>query len=59
MMAFEEFVATIQAVAVREGWTLLGVRSCDAEAWRDQYDEVMSPEVAWDSERDSAASILD
>ena len=59
MMAFDVFVATIQAVAVREGWTLPGVPYCDAEAWREQYDEAMTPDEAWDSERDAAASTLD
>jgi hypothetical protein len=58
MPGFEAFVAEIQALAERDGATDPGVPYCDAEAWRDAYDDGLSPGEVWQEECDAAADMV-
>lgn len=54
-MDFEAFVAEIQKLAEASGATDPGKPYCDAEAWREAYNDGCTPQEAW-SEEVSAAS---
>lgn len=54
-LTFEQYVAAIQALAERDEATLPGTPYCDAEAWREAYDEGITPAEAWGEEWDTAA----
>ena len=47
---FKEYVQKINDLAVAAGVAEPGVPYCDAEAWRDSYNEELSPEDAWAEE---------
>jgi len=56
---FQEFVAEIQKLAEACGATDQGKPYCDAEAWREAFNEGMSPAEAWREECLAAAEMLD
>ena len=57
-MDFEQYVAEIQKFAESCGATDHGKPYCDTEAWRDGFNDGMSPAEAWHEECLSAAEML-
>lgn len=55
-MSFEQYVAAINALAARDGFSERGKPYCDAEAWRDAYDDGLTPSEAWADEKHAAAT---
>lgn len=47
---FEQYVAAIDALAFKDDQLELGETYCDAKAWRDAYDDGLTPEEAWAEE---------
>lgn len=58
-MDFETYVAAIQKLAESSGASENGKPYCEAEAWRDSYNNGLSPAEAWSEEVASAADMLD
>lgn len=56
-MTFEEYVDAIQKLAEAQDATAPGKPYCDAEAWRNAFDEGMSPNEAWREEMRAAADM--
>lgn len=57
-MTFEEYVAEVQRLAEACGATLVGKQYCQPDAWRDSFDDGLSPEEAWSEEASAAAGML-
>lgn len=57
-MPFDQYVAAIQTCAEVEGATQRGVPYCEPEAWRDSYNDGMTPKEAWHEEMLAAAEML-
>jgi hypothetical protein len=56
-MKFEEYVAEIQTLAEECGAADPGKPYCDAEAWREAFDDGMTPSEAWREECLAAAEM--
>lgn len=56
-MTFEDYVAKIQKLAEACGATDPGKPYCDAETWRDAYEQGVTPAEVWQGEVDAAASM--
>jgi len=57
-MDFETYVAEIQKLAEASGATDPGIPYCEAEAWREAFDNGLPPRDAWDEEVHAAASMI-
>jgi hypothetical protein len=57
-MTFEQYVAEIQKLAEACGATDPGKPYCEAEAWRDAYNDEVSPAEAWSEEVSAAATMI-
>lgn len=55
---FALFVAQIQSLAWRDGACPQGELYCAPEAWRDAFDDGLTPKKAWQEERWAAAEML-
>lgn len=56
-MDFETYVAAIQKLAEACGATEVGVPYCEAEAWRDSYDNGIPHSEAWSAEVSAASEM--
>lgn len=54
-MTFEQFVAEIETLAQKRGATQVGKPYCEAEAWRDAFNDGMTPAEAWAEEMSNAS----
>ena len=57
-MDFDTYVAEINELAVKCGATDAGKAYCDAEAWRDSFDDGLTAEQAWSEEVYAASTML-
>lgn len=57
-MDFDQYVAEIQKLAEACGATDPGKPYCEAEAWRDAYNDGMTPADAWGEEVHAASTML-
>jgi hypothetical protein len=57
-MTFEQYVAEIQKLAEACGATDPGKAYCDAESWRDGFNDGLTPAEQWSEEVSAAASML-
>lgn len=57
-MTFEQYVAEIQKLAEACAATDPGKPYCEAEAWRDAYNDDVAPSEAWSEEVAAAATMI-
>lgn len=57
-MDFDQYVAAIQKLAEACGATDAGKPYCEAEAWRDAYNDGLPPDEAWSEEVSAAATMI-
>ena len=57
-MPFEDYAAEIQTLAEECGATDPGKLYCEAEAWRESFDDGLTPSEAWREECLAAAEML-
>ena len=53
MTNFNDYVASIQRLAEECGVTPVGEPYCDPEAWRNFFNEGLTPREAWEEEVDT------
>ena len=49
-MTLKEYAAAIDKIAVKHAAIEEGQSYCEYEAWKDSYDDGLSPEEAWEEE---------
>jgi len=57
-MSFDDYVTQIQVLAEKCGATEPGKPYCEAEAWRDAFNDGLTPSEAWHEECLAAAEML-
>lgn len=57
-MTFEQYVSEIQRLAEENKATDKGKRYCEDEAWREAFNEGLTPKEAWLEECSAAADML-
>lgn len=55
---FEQYVAEIQKLAEAAGAADPGKPYCEAEAWREAFEDGLSPADAWSEEVSAAADMI-